>query len=202
MKIGIDFDNTIVNYDFVFHTVAKERNLIPHELQATKQEVKYYIKENDKHDEWTEIQGYVYGARMGEATPYAGVISFFRFAQARGHQIIIISHKTRHPFLGPRYDLHEAASAWIRSNIRHGDKQLITMDSVFFELTKEEKIARITSLGCDYFIDDLPEILDEEGFPDTTIPILFNPDGLNQVSNPRVSVQKCWDDIQDFFQSI
>jgi len=202
MKIGIDFDNTIVNYDFIFHKVARERNLIPHELQATKQEVKYYIKRNDRHDEWTEIQGYVYGARMDEATPYAGVISFFQFARERGYQVIIISHKTRHPFLGPRYNLHEAARAWIKSNIRHGDKQLITMDSVFFELTKADKIARITFLGCDYFIDDLPEILDNEEFPETTIPVLFDPDGSNQVSNPKVSVRKSWNDIQEFFQSL
>ena len=46
-----------------------------------------------------------------------------------------------------------------------GFKNLIEPDHVFFELTKEEKIARVANIGCDYFIDDLPEILLMPGFP-------------------------------------
>ena len=30
---------------------------------------------------------------------------------------------------------------------------------IFFELSKQEKIARILDLGCTHYIDDLPEIL-------------------------------------------
>ena len=35
---------------------------------------------------------------------------------------------------------------------------------MFFELTKEAKVARIGGLGCTHFIDDLPEFLREPGW--------------------------------------
>jgi hypothetical protein len=47
---------------------------------------------------------------------------------------------------------------------------------VFFELTKEEKVARAADLGVDMFIDDLPEILAMPGFPLGMRKILFDPD--------------------------
>ena len=47
---------------------------------------------------------------------------------------------------------------------------------VFFELTKEEKVARAAGLRCEIFIDDLPEILTMPGFPDGMLRILFDPE--------------------------
>jgi hypothetical protein len=48
-------------------------------------------------------------------------------------------------------------------------------DQVFFEVTKQEKVNRIVTLGCSHYIDDLPEIL--EMLPDPVQPILFAPAG-------------------------
>jgi hypothetical protein len=50
-------------------------------------------------------------------------------------------------------------------------------DHVFFELTKEDKVARAVALGCDVFVDDLPEILEMAGIRDNMRPILFDPEG-------------------------
>ena len=36
MIVGVDFDNTIVAYDALFHRVASERGLIPATVAATK----------------------------------------------------------------------------------------------------------------------------------------------------------------------
>jgi len=30
--------------------------------------------------------------------------------------VFIVSHKTQFPYLGPKYDLHEAALAWLTKN--------------------------------------------------------------------------------------
>jgi hypothetical protein len=46
---------------------------------------------------------------------------------------------------------------------------------VFFELTKEQKVARAAAIRCDVFIDDLPEILKLPGFPDRMRRTLFDP---------------------------
>jgi len=40
MHIGIDFDNTIVCYDQIFHEAAVERDLIQPNLPASKQVVR------------------------------------------------------------------------------------------------------------------------------------------------------------------
>ncbi|TSA53505.1 MAG: haloacid dehalogenase-like hydrolase, partial [Nitrosomonadaceae bacterium] len=117
MRIGIDFDNTIVSYDALFHKVARERNLVPSSAPVNKVAVRDYLRRIGQEEHWTEMQGYVYGSRMDEALAYEGVADFIRHAMAAGHQIFIVSHKTRYPFLGPQYDLHMAARAWIKHHM-------------------------------------------------------------------------------------
>ena len=53
---------------------------------------------------------------------------------------------------------------------------------VYLELTKEEKIKRVRLLDLDLFIDDLPEILQMDGFLNKTKKILFDP---NKKDPPR-----------------
>jgi hypothetical protein len=176
MRIGIDFDNTVACYDGVFHAAALERGLIPATLASDKNAVRDHLNGNGRAEAFTELQGYVYGARMDLAAPYPGLAEFVATARRVGHDLCIVSHKTRHPILGPRYDLHAAARGFLieRGLVGAGHGQ-IDSDSVFFELTKESKIARIAALGCEAFIDDLPEIFASPDFPGTTRGILFDP---------------------------
>ena len=152
LVIGIDFDNTIVCYDEIFHKVAFERGLIQSELPKTKEDVRDYLRKCDKEDEWTKLQGYVYGMRMQEVKPFQGVIDFFKIASKHNIEIFIISHKTRTPYLGPKYDLHLSARNWlIKNNFFDRDSNGLEEDQVFFELTKEDKLNRISSLNCSHF---------------------------------------------------
>lgn len=64
MRLGIDFDNTIVCYDELFHRVALEQGLIPADLPVNKSEVRNHLRRVGKEPLWTEMQGSVYGARM------------------------------------------------------------------------------------------------------------------------------------------
>ena len=177
MRIGLDFDNTIVDYDALFHRVALEQGVIPPELAVTKLAVREHLRAAQREEVWTAMQGTVYGSRMSEAVFYPGALAFFRWARGAGVALAIISHKTRHPFLGPQYDLHQAARDWVIANLVHEEQALIDPAEVYFELTKPDKLARIGALGCDFFIDDLPEILTAEAFPAATRRILFDPNG-------------------------
>jgi hypothetical protein len=177
MRIGIDFDNTIACYDGVFHAAALERGLIPSDLARDKNSVRDHLNGSGHKDDFTELQGYVYGARMDLVSPFPGFAEFIGVAQGLSHELFIVSHKTRHPILGPKHDMHAAARAFLadRGLIGEGVSR-IDPAKVFFELTKEEKVARAASLGCDMFIDDLPEILAMPGFPEGMQKILFDPD--------------------------
>ncbi len=180
MRIGLDFDNTIVSYDTLFHKVAREQGFIPDNLPVNKNAVRDHLRAQGIEPVWTAMQGYVYGARMNEAMAYPHAIATIEALGKAGHELFIISHKTRTPYEGPPYDLHEAARGWIATHLNdaHG-KPLIPPERAYFNETKPEKIARIGELHCDAFLDDLPEILLHEGFPANTHRYLFSA-ALNQ----------------------
>jgi len=198
MHIGIDFDNTVVSYDALFHRVALEQALIPPDLPANKVAVRDQLRANGLEETWIEMQGYVYGARMDEAAIYPGFVEFLLWARSAGHAASIVSHKTRHPFAGPQYDLHAAARAWIDTHLRHERRHLFAQGSIFFELTKEEKLARIEAIGCDAFIDDLPEILLADAMPPRIRKLLFDPDANHAPADHADLVPViCWADVRN-----
>ncbi len=174
MRIGVDFDNTIVRYDDLFHRVASEGGLVGPETPADKTAIRDALRRAGREDDWTRMQGVVYGTRIDEAEPFEGVLEFFAACREAGTPASIVSHKTRHPFLvagsGPPPDLHAAARGWLDARGLAG-----AAAGVWFEGTKERKLARIGELGATVFIDDLPEFLLEPGFPAGVERILFDP---------------------------
>lgn len=200
MRIGIDFDNTIVNYDGVFYRVAVEQGIVPQTLSPNKVAVRNWLREAGKEDLWTEMQGYVYGARMNDADAYPGAIPFLAWARSSGIQVSIISHKTKHPFLGPHYDLHDAARNWIETFLRDDAGLLVMPENVYFETTKDAKWSRIASTASTHFIDDLPEILLADAFPASAERILFDPDH-HHGSVEGVLIVHNWADVLGRFSS-
>jgi hypothetical protein len=198
MVIGVDFDNTIVCYDGIFHKVAFERRLIPADLPISKGAVRDFLRKAEREDSWTELQGYVYGARMNEAAPYPGAIDFFRRCRLDEQKVLIISHKTRFPYLGDKHDLHEAAYRWLELQGFFGPSIGLTRHDVFFDLTKSEKLARIVRARCTHFIDDLPEFLGEQDFPSSVSKILFDPVGNSTSGGGWLRVSS-WMEIMKLF---
>jgi hypothetical protein len=178
MRIGIDFDNTIACYDGAFHAAALVRGLIPPELARDKTSVREHLRARGQDSDFTLLQGYVYGPGMAHAAPFPGLVECLLALRAAGHSLVMVSHRTREPFAGPAYDLHEAARSFLaRHGLLNGEASPLREADVWLELTKEAKIARIAALACDVFIDDLPEILAMPGFPPATQRILFDPEG-------------------------
>jgi len=173
MRIGIDLDNTIVCYDEVFRRLAVERfdgDSIA--ASAVKDHLRSTLRAAGREDEWTELQGAAYGPGMKDAVAFPGVGEFLARCRKAGADVCIISHRSRTPYRGPPYDLHEAARNWLSGAGLWSEAEA---PPVFLELSKEEKIARIASQRCTHFIDDLPELLAESAFPDTVVRILFDP---------------------------
>tara|TARA_Y100001934_G_scaffold36381_1_gene41833 strand:- start:2803 stop:3411 length:609 start_codon:yes stop_codon:yes gene_type:complete len=197
MHIGIDFDNTIVCYDRVFHAAALERGLIRTEIPASKQAVRDHLRESGREADWTKLQGYVYGIKLLEADAYPGVIEFIRDFKHRDIPISIISHKTRVPYSGPKYDLHRAAMRWIASQ---SDLQENAYKISFHE-TKLEKLAQIRTAGCTHFIDDLPEFLTEPAFPRLVTRVLFDPEGKKE-DHLDYSRQRSWLEISSTIETL
>ncbi|MBX3745514.1 MAG: aminoglycoside phosphotransferase family protein [Verrucomicrobiae bacterium] len=178
MRLGIDFDNTIVCYDELFRKLAVEDGSIAGASLTTKTAIRDSLRSAGREAVWTRMQGVAYGPRLGEAKPFPGVLGFIRLCIRAGWHVFIISHKTRFPYLGERHDLHAAAWAWIeRVGLLGGAPDGLSAADVFFEGTKEAKLERIRSCECDFFVDDLPEFLGDPRFPEGVQRILFDPSG-------------------------
>jgi hypothetical protein len=176
--IGIDFDNTIVCYDEVFGRVAVEQGLVPPHAATSKTAIRDHLRAAGQEDRWTELQGTIYGPRMPDARPFPGVLEFFQACRAAGVPVAIVSHRTRFPYLGERHDLHAAARDWLARHGFHDPAGIgLPIERVFFEETKEAKLARIAGVGCTHFIDDLPDLLAHPLFPQDVRRILFDPHG-------------------------
>ncbi|MBD3306723.1 hypothetical protein GF339_09885 [candidate division KSB3 bacterium] len=113
---------------------------------------------------------------MAEAMPFPGALECLGNFVRDGIPVYIISHKTRYPYRGPQYDLHQAAQQWLAQQGFFDSTQVgLASDQVFFELTKQAKLERIAKIRCTHFIDDLPEFLGESDFPPAVKRILFAP---------------------------
>ena len=178
MRIGIDFDNTLARYDQVFTKLAQEWGLTGLDEKKTKQGIRQIIRQK-KNGEllWQRLQGEVYGLRMQEAEQFTGEDQFLRRCAATpGIQIFIISHKTEFGHFDETHtNLRDAACKWMRNKgFFDSAKYAIPEKHLFFESTQQEKVARIASLQCDVFIDDLVELFSAPSFPHATKKILFS----------------------------
>lgn len=161
MRVGIDLDNTLAGYDAVFRAEAVATGLLPPYFQGGKVEVRRALSEED----WQRLQGQAYGRLMPRAELLPGAADFLETCRATGARVFVVSHKTEFGhFDAARVNLRDAARAWLEAQGFFGRFGLAPGD-VFFEGTREAKLARIGALALDHFIDDLKDVLDDPAFP-------------------------------------
>ena len=59
MRIGFDFDNTLISYDKLFHRVASDEGLLVDKIPELKNSVRDYLREKNQEEVWTRLQGEV-----------------------------------------------------------------------------------------------------------------------------------------------
>jgi hypothetical protein len=176
VRIGIDFDNTIICYDKVFAAAARQRGLVPEGWDGLKTDVRDFLRSRSGGElAWQGLQGFVYGKGIGGAEVYPGVREFLAACRKAGASVYIVSHKTQFGHQDPdRVDLREAARDWLRSaDLVDTADAAISLGNVYFEDTLAAKVERLASLQLDIFIDDLAEVFEQPHFPRTTRSILF-----------------------------
>lgn len=194
LKLGIDFDNTLVDYTDVFYHVAKELNWIDKKIATSKTAVKRYFLDKQCEEQWTELQGIVYGKEILRAKLYKNVVTTLKALNRLDVELCIVSHKTKYPVIGDKTDLHLSAQSLLEYyNLL--DICGIDKSNIFFNETLEQKISKIAQLDCDFFIDDLPSVFQHPSYPKRTKRIIFDPDNhLGNVSYADFRVTK-WCDV-------
>ncbi|MBV8073954.1 MAG: HAD family hydrolase [Candidatus Eremiobacteraeota bacterium] len=167
LRIGIDFDNTLVDYRPVLASAAHELSLLERHAAAhksdapfTKEEIRELLRSRPGGEaDWQRLQAHVYGIAIARAPAFEGLDRFVREARRRGCALYVVSHKSRFAAAAPDGpDLREAAHAWLQTSG-------LAFDAVYFEPTREAKFERLASLQLTHFIDDLEEVLRDPAFP-------------------------------------
>ena len=175
LRIGIDFDNTIVDYRPVFLSAARALGLVEASFAARdKTEIRDHLRAlPGGESRWQELQAHVYGVAIDAAPAYAGFERFIGEARRRGAPLAIVSHKSRFAAAAPGgADMRVAAGRWLAAQGFVGVDGIAQRD-VFFETTRSEKLERVRELKLTHFIDDLADVLADPGFPAETEPIHF-----------------------------
>jgi hypothetical protein len=194
VRIGVDFDNTIASYDDVFVEAARGRGWVDVGFRGTKKQLRDSVRKLDDGEvKWQMLQAEVYGPRMQDAVPFPGVLGFFEAAHLRGFHLYIVSHKTQFAnYAEEKVDLREAALRWMEARgLFEQARSGLARANVFFADTRDEKIARIASLGCNVFIDDLEEVFAHPEFPGGVSRILFS-SGNERPDGGSIMVHETW----------
>ena len=136
LHIGLDLDNTIIDFDEAFGAAGVETGLLaPGHALATKEQVKAHLRSGPGGD------------------------------------------KTRHGHFDPdRINLWEAARGWLEGQgFFAADGFDLDPGDVHFCETRARKIERIGETGCQAFVDDLAEVLNDPSFPPNVARIWFAP---------------------------
>jgi hypothetical protein len=198
LHIGLDLDNTIIDYDQAFGAVGSEIGLLAldHRL-ASKDAVKAFLRTPPHVEEdWMRLQGQVYGRYIDRARIYDGVDLCLRRLRAQGVKLSIVSHKTRHGHFDPdRISLWDAAMGWLeRRGFFAPDGYGLRREDVHFSETRAGKIATIGRIGCDAYVDDLAEVLLDPRFPTRTRAIWFASD-KNAAEGGTLKPYRQWSEI-------
>lgn len=198
MRIGIDFDNTIVSYDTLMHQWALERGLISESVLMTKKSIRDAIRGlDDGESKWRSLQVFCYGPGIPYAQPMPDVKEFLAACKIRSIPVWIVSHKTEDANFGePNVKLREAALRWLEAEGFLDSAAFgIGREHIFFEGTRQAKVERIRMLGLTHFIDDLEETFLEESFPPYVVKLLLSPQPSGNSDGQWQSFGS-WSDIQ------
>ena len=161
MIFGIDFDNTIVNYDSVFKKIAKKEKTLKNKKFNTKDSIKNFLIKENKVNEWKKLQGQVYSEHIYAAIPNIEILKLLKYLDSNNIKFYIVSHKTLYPYVGKKINLHRLSKKWLKENIFNKKNNFKKKDHAYFEKTKKEKIKRIKKMKITHFVDDLDVILNK-----------------------------------------
>lgn len=173
LRIGIDFDNTIVNYHQSFYQLALAQGFVDQTCPAEKSAVRSHIMEkygDDQH--WQYLQSKVYGENILQAKLFSGFTDALNGLIQKGHQVYIVSHKSEFSHYDASVNLRQHALTFLKAHNIIG-QHVIDETNVYFLSTLDEKVEKISALQLDVFIDDLDKVLMHRSFPDNTLGIPF-----------------------------
>lgn len=118
------------------------------------------------------MQSIIYGEEIEFAKPFPNVKQILSKLKKK-HDLFLVSHKSKFPYLGKRINLIERANRWlVKNKFTKCKNSIFLSENVFFEKSIKKKIERIKKIKCDIFIDDLKSLLNS--LPCAVLKIYFS----------------------------
>lgn len=185
LKIGIDLDNTIINYQNSFRKYLRKKKIYLKKIN--KNEIKNITNNSPNIQNWTQAQEEIYGKYIIFAKPFIYFKKFEKFALKNKIKLFIISHKTKFSQFSQKYNLHTQSNKWLKNNIRKENYKIFYVKSI------NEKVKKISKINPDYFIDDLIEIFSNKDFPKNVKKIHFS-----DVKSSKFLTLNNWNKIKNY----
>ena len=162
-RIGLDLDNTVIDYAPAYRAIAKEMGLPPQLVD--RDSIREALRKSDEDDEeWQRFQALLYTDGLSYAQPAPGLLEFLRTCNSLAVPVVIISHKTKvTPERFGARDLRAPALAWLQD--QGITPAHVAPEGVSFCTNRAEKVRMIAELQCDVFVDDLIEVLTDAEYP-------------------------------------
>ncbi len=177
-RIGLDLDNTIIDYSAAYFSLAERFNLS--EIHRDRLSIRNILRRSKFDDEeWQYFQSLLYTEGLVHAKPAEGLLDFLNICKLKKIRVSIISHKTTttQTRFGSQ-DLRVPAVEWLRSHKILSD--FVSESDVIFCSSAEEKVEMIKAKDLDIFVDDLIEILLDLELSSSLYRVLFE-SSTNQV---------------------
>lgn len=197
MLVGVDFDNTLVDYTKAIKIGSKSVFGITSGENETKLSIKAKIRSEFGENAWTQFQGdlytkYIYDAQIDQNA----MLLIKDLLIDPNNSVEIVSHKTKYPIIGPKIDMRVIAKDFLRKT----SLALLGQDldiPITFSDTLEDKIAYINERPFDVFVDDLQEVIEKLSTPNK---ILFVPSSSDH--NNFAFATNSWSEISLFIRSL
>lgn len=172
MIFGFDFDNTIVNYDIIFKNIYLKKNNFIYKNLDSKTKIKNFLLKKKKLRDWKILQSKVYSSHIFDAKVNHEIFKLMKYLDNKRIKFYIVSHKTLHPYIGDKINLHKISKSWLKKKIFNKKNNFSREYRSYFEKTEKKKINKINDLEITHFVDDLDQILNR--LPKKIVGIKFN----------------------------
>ena len=182
VRIGIDFDNTIICYDKVFAAAAHQSRVGAGRMDGVENRVREYLRSQPGGElAWQGLQGWVYGKGIGSAEILSRRAGLSRRMPAG--RIGCLHRQSQDPSSVIRIRTAPTCGSrprdWLRAaGLIGSGNSALDIDDVYFEDTQAAKVERLASLNLDVFIDDLADVFEQPHFPRDVRSILFDSSGM------------------------
>ena len=197
MKIGLDLDNTIIQYDKLFQQLAMESTWLTAPCPKTKNEVRTALRRTeDGQVKWEQLQALAYGPRIQDAELSRGFHAFLEQATLCNIELCIISHKTEFAAqdFSKNCSLRRSAKSALEDwGVLGTHENMISHDQLTFANTRSEKVSLIKAQKCDIFVDDLKEVFLDPHFSKNIKKIWFK--GNTSENHQNWSICQDWSQV-------